>query len=147
MQRLASSKTKVLLAGHPYNLYDALIGEIVTNYLTENNIEIIYSDLINKKIITSECEKLSKNNHQTYNKSLLASINYYQDKVDGIIFISSFPCEIDSLNNELLSHKIKNTPKLSLIFKDINNESKVIKELDHFINNLTSIKERKIWKK
>lgn len=133
---------KILLAGHPYNLYDELIGKTITNFLTNLDIEMIYSDNIPHTIIDKECQKISTDINWTHSKEMLASINYYQDKVDGIIIISSFPCGPDSLSNELISHKIKTTPVITLIFEDLNSEAGIITRLESFVDILTNIKEK-----
>lgn len=142
IKSLSTNKIKILLAGHPYNLYDDLIGKTVINYLAANDIEIIYSDRINHNIIDSECEKISTDIHWTHSKEVMASVNYYQDKVDGIIIISSFPCGPDSLSNELISHKIKNIPVITLVFEDLNSETGIITRLESFIDILQNIKEK-----
>ncbi len=142
-QKLTSSKTKILLAGHPYNLYDDLIGEEITRFLDKNDIEIFYSDRIKKSLIDKECEKLSKDIHWTHSKEVLASINYYQDKVDGIIILSSFPCGPDSLSNELVIHKIKNIPIITLIFDNLDSNTGFITRLESFIDILSNLKEQK----
>lgn len=138
---LKTNNTKILLAGHPYNLYDDLIGQTVSKYLLENNISLIYSDRINHNIIDEECMKLSTDIHWTHSKEVVASINYYHDKVDGIIIISSFPCGPDSLSNELVARKIKNVPTINLIFEDLNSEVGIITRLESFIDILKNIKE------
>lgn len=138
---LKTNNTKILLAGHPYNLYDDLIGQTVSKYLLENNISLIYSDRINHNIIDEECMKLSTDIHWTHSKEVVASINYYHDKVDGIIIISSFPCGPDSLSNELVARKIKNVPTIKLIFEDLNSEVGIITRLESFIDILKNIKE------
>lgn len=137
---LKTNNTKILLAGHPYNLYDDLIGQTVSKYLLENNISLIYSDRINHNIIDEECMKLSTDIHWTHSKEVVASINYYHDKVDGIIIISSFPCGPDSLSNELVARKIKNVPTINLIFEDLNSEVGIITRLESFIDILKNIK-------
>ena len=136
-----TNNIKILLAGHPYNLYDYLIGNTITKYLLKNNISVIYSDRINHKIIDEECRKLSTDIHWTHSKEVVASINYYRDKVDGIIIISSFPCGPDSLSNELITRKIKEIPIINLIFEDLNSEVGIITRLESFIDILTNIKE------
>ncbi len=141
-KKLESDKIKILLAAHPYNLYDELIGKTITNYLEQNDITIIYSDQIDHTLIDSECRKLSTDIHWTHSKEVMASIQYYQDKVDGIITFSSFPCGPDSLSNELIAHKIKNIPLITLIFEDLNSETGIITRLESFIDILTNIKEK-----
>ncbi len=134
-------KIKILLAGHPYNLYDSLIGKSVIDFLKENNITILYSDKINHELIDEECRKISTDIHWTHNKEIVASTKYYEDIVDGIILISSFPCGPDSLMNEQISHKIKKVPIITLIFEDLNNDAGIITRLESFIDILNNLKE------
>ena len=54
---LSSNNIKILLAGHPYNLYDDLIGKTVIDYLTEHNITILYSNKIDHNRIKEEYQK------------------------------------------------------------------------------------------
>lgn len=135
-QLLETSNLKILLAGHPYNLYDDLIGKTITDFLTKNNISVLYSDKIDNTIIDTECQQLSTDIHWTHSKEVVASINYYHDKVDGIIIVSSFPCGPDSLSNELVTRKIKNIPIITLVFEDLNSESGIITRLESFIDIL-----------
>ena len=134
-------KIKILLAGHPYNLYDSLIGKSVIYFLKENNITILYSDKINHELVDEECRKISTDIHWTHNKEIVASTKYYEDIVDGIILISSFPCGPDSLMNEQISHKIKKVPIITLIFEDLNNDAGIITRLESFIDILNNLKE------
>ena len=64
--KLYLSKTKVLLVGHEYNLYDDYICGRIVEYLKNYNIEVIYSTLFDKEKVRelgtnafSNCEKLS----------------------------------------------------------------------------------------
>lgn len=138
---LKNKGLKILLAGHPYNLYDELIGKTITKFLKENNITIIYSNKIDHLKVDTEYKKLSTDIHWTHSQEIIASVNYYKDKVDGIIIISSFPCGPDSLSNELISLKVKNIPVMTLIFEDLNSEVGVVTRLESFIDILTNIKE------
>lgn len=140
---LSSEKIKILLAGHPYNLYDNLIGNNVINFLEQNNITILFSNKIEEEKIEEEYKKISPDIHWTYNKELIASVNYYENFVDGIILISSFPCGPDSLMNEQIIHKIKKVPVITLIFEDLNNEAGMITRLESFIDILKNLKEEK----
>lgn len=137
----SSSNLKILLAGHPYNLYDELIGKTITNFLKENNVTILYSNRIDYTLIEEEYKKIAPDIHWTHNKEIVASTKYYEDLVDGIILISSFPCGPDSLMNEQISHKIKKIPLITLLFEDLNNEAGIITRLESFIDILSNLKE------
>lgn len=138
---LLNDNIKILIAAHPYNLYDDLVGKPIIDYLEDNNITVIYSDRINHKIIDSECKKISKDIHWTHSKEVMASINYYKDKVNGIIIISAFPCGPDSLANELAIRKIKSIPILKLIMEDLNSDIGILTRLESFIDILKQKKE------
>lgn len=138
---LLNNNIKILVAAHPYNLYDDLIGKPILNYLEKENITIIYSDRINHKIIDEECSKISTDIHWTHSKEVMASINYYKDKTDGIIIISAFPCGPDSLANELAIRKVKNIPILKLIMEDLNSDIGILTRLESFIDILKQKKE------
>ncbi len=135
-QVLKSNKLKILLAGHPYNLYDELIGKQVNDYLASLDISIIYSDRIPHEIIDQECNKLSTDIYWTYSKEVIASIEYYKDKVDGIILLSSFPCGPDSLSNDLVCRKVTNIPILTLLFEDLNSDVGLLTRLESFFDIL-----------
>ncbi len=124
-------------------MYDDLIGNTITKYLSKNNISVIYSDRIDHNIIDEECRKLSKDIHWTHSKEVVASINYYRNKVNGIIIISSFPYGPDSLSNELITRKIKELPIINLIFEDLNSEVGIITRLESFIDILIQKKDRR----
>lgn len=131
-----NNNLKILIAAHPYNLYDELIGKNVVNYLESLGITIIYSDRIPHKLINTECKKLSTDLYWTHSKEVMASINYYKDKVNGIILLSSFPCGPDSLTNDLISRKVKNIPILTLLFEDLNSNIGLITRLESFFDIL-----------
>lgn len=140
---LTSNNIKILLAGHPYNLYDSMIGKTVIDFLTQNNITILYSNKIEKERIEEGYQKIAPDIHWTHNKEIIASTKHYEDYVDGIILISSFPCGPDSLMNEQITHKIKKIPIITLIFEDLNNEAGMITRLESFIDILKNLKEEK----
>lgn len=114
INKLNSSKTKILLISHPYNTYDEMIGTEIIKYLEKANVEIIYSDKFNDKEVNKLCNKISKNIYFKYSKEAVGTIIKSMNKIDGIIFLSSFPCAPDSLVNELIIRKIKK-PNINII--------------------------------
>ncbi len=140
-EKLSSSKLKILLAGHPYNIYDPYISKEIIDYLRKENIEILYSDLIEKEKIDISCAEISTDIHWTHSKEMMASIHEYQDFVDGIILISSFPCGPDSLSMEMIKRKV-NIPLLHLIFEQKNNDTGILTRLESFLDILKSKKEK-----
>lgn len=114
LNKLKSDKLKILIVSHPYNTYDSMIGMEIIKYLKKNDVEIIYSDKFDDSISSRLSKKISSDLYFKYSKDNVGAIVRSMDKIDGIIFISSFPCAPDSLVNELVIRKIK-IPNINLI--------------------------------
>lgn len=137
---LENNNIKILLAGHPYNLYDKLVGEGIDKFLKKNNVNVIYADLYDKRKLKKEHRQISTSVYWTYSKELLGSIIHYKKHVDGIILLTTFPCGVDSLTNEMCLRKVKDIPITNIIIDDLDSEAGIITRLESFID---IIKERK----
>lgn len=135
MYNLLTKKIKILLIGHPYNLYDELVGKPIIDYLQKNNIEIIYGDKFDDIKTNKLSTKLSHECYFKYNKENIGSIEICKGMIDGIIFLTSFPCGPDSLVNELVMRKI-DIPYLNLIIDDLDSNVGLITRLESFTDIL-----------
>ena len=130
LKKLRSNKKKILIVGHSYNIYDKLIGMPIIEMLKELNIEIIYSDLFFTK---DESKKYSKELYWKYSKEIISSLSMCIDKIDGILFLSSFPCGLDSLVNELIMRKI-NKPYINIIIDDNSVSGGIETRIESFVD-------------
>lgn len=131
---LKTNKLKILLVAHPYNIYDKYVGEPIKNILENMNVEIIYANIVDKKIAKKNAYKLSTTLYWTYSKELIGAIGYYNKYVDGIIFLTTFPCGPDSLVNELMLRKIENIPITNILIDESNAEAGLQTRLESFID-------------
>lgn len=138
--RLDTEKLKILIVGHPYNLYDELIGRPIIRYLKSMDIEVIYSDIYPKDELEIESETISKDVYWTYNRYLLGAITHYKRSVDGIILLTTFPCGPDSLCNEMVIRKVKSVPILPIIIDELNAEAGLYTRLESFVDILNQQK-------
>ena len=138
-RKLNNNKTKILIVSHPYNIYDKYLSSNIIKYLEDNDIQIIYADKLSKKTAKDYSKELTETLYWTYSKELIGSIKYYQEIYDGIIFLTTFPCGVDSLVNELVLRKISK-PTLNLILDSQTSEIGLETRLESFIDIL---KERK----
>ena len=106
------------------------------------NIEIIHADLLDRKKAIKYSYELTDTLYWTYSKELVGAVNYYKDKVDGIIFITSFPCGPDSLVNELLISKLKNISITNILIDESTAEAGLITRLESFIDIIKGKKEK-----
>lgn len=131
---LNQNKKKILLAGHPYNIYDKQIGSPIIEFIKKNNIEVIYSDIYDEKDIEKESRTISEDTYFSFNKIYMAGIAKYKDNVNGIILLSSFPCGPDSLVNELILRKIKDKPILNILIDETSESEGLTTRLESFID-------------
>ena len=131
LAKLNSDKKKVLLVSHTYNTYDELIGKPIIKMLERENIEVIYSDLLDN----SMCRKLSKNiSSELYWKYSRESIGAYEmvkNRIDGVVFLSTFPCGLDSLVNQLLILKM-DKPYLNIVIDDMDADNGIDTRIESF---------------
>lgn len=133
-QKLNTNQLKILLVSHPYNTYDNMIGKPIIDKLKSMQVEIIYADHLDKKIAKMYAKKLSPTLYWTYSKELIGAIGYYQYSIDGIIFLSTFPCGPDSLVNELMLRKISNLPTTNILIDELTSKAGLETRLESFID-------------
>ena len=138
LKKLESEKSKILLVSHPYNTYDNLIGKPIIKYLKENNIEVIYSDKFPKNA-SKLSKKISKELYFKSSKENLGALAYSMNKIDGIIFLSAFPCALDALANELAMRKIKK-PNINIYIDEQTSFTGIETRLESFIDMLKGVK-------
>lgn len=132
--KLKSDRMKILLISHSYNTYDDYIGKPIINYLQELGVDIIYSDRFDEKQTNKLALELSKTIYFKYPKEAIGSIKLAPN-VDGIIFLSAFPCGLDSLVNELVMRRI-NKPYINLVVDDMDSLTGIKTRLESFIDIL-----------
>ena len=132
--KLNQDNYKILLISHFYNLKDKFITGYINEYLKSNNIITIYSNELDKKTAKEFSKYLSNTLYWEYSKETIGSLYYYKYMVNGIIFISTYPCGIDTLVNNLAIYKNQNIPILKLIIDEnitpLNLETKLESFLD-----------------
>lgn len=132
---LKDKNLKVLLVSHPYNMYDEMIGKPIIKYLHSLNVSIVYSDLFDHTTTNTYSKKISKDLYWKGSKENIGSIPIVEEKVDGVIFLSSFPCALDSLTYELTMRKIK-IPYLHLVVDDLDALAGIETRIESFIDIL-----------
>ena len=80
---LQSTKNKVLIVAHSYNLYDSFIGKNIIQKLKKLDIEVIYSDRFDAFLSRKSSYKISKELYWKESKEQLGSIELVKDKIQG----------------------------------------------------------------
>lgn len=141
-KKLDSDKLKILIVSHPYNIYDKYIGYPIVKFLESMNIDLIYADKLDKKLSSIYSKNLSPTLYWTYSKELIGAIEYYKYAIDGIIFLTTFPCGPDSLVNELMIRKITELPITNILIDESTAEAGVQTRLESFIDIIKGKKDK-----
>jgi len=131
---LDSDRSKILVVGHTYNLYDELLGKPIVDFLDKQGVEVLSSEYVDKPTARKLASNLSEDLYWTYNKEMLGAVEYYRDKVDGVIFLVTFPCGPDSLVCELCQRKLKDLPMATLILDEHQGEAGMHTRLESFVD-------------
>jgi len=127
---------KVLIVSHPYNIYDKLMGEPVVRALEDLGASILYADIPESNTMCNHSKALSRSMYWRYNKELTGAVEFYKSQIDGIVFLTTFPCGPDSLAIELLMRKIKDIPMTNLIIDSNFGEAGLHTRIESFIDIL-----------
>lgn len=128
----------VALAGHPYNVYDKFINMDLVKKLNNLGIGVITEENIENDYIKGQVKSLYKRPFWTFAKNSYGFSTYLAEnnKVDGIIYISSFACGIDSVVIELIKDKLNAFPLLVLKVDEHTGEAGFDTRLEAFADML-----------
>ena len=96
-------------------------------------LPFLYSDLFDNDLCISESKKLSNGLYWRFSSIIVGSIELCKDRVDGIIFLSSFPCGLDSLVNDVVIRKL-NCKCLNLVIDDMDAFAGIETRLESFVD-------------
>ncbi len=131
-------KMNVALLGHPYNVYDGYVNMNIVEKLNKFGVGVITEEFVKEEAIDEEVNKLFKKPfwsfaRNSYGAAVYLALNH---KVDGLVYISSFACGIDSVVIELIKDRIKDFPFLILKIDEQTGEAGFNTRIEAFIDML-----------
>lgn len=107
---------KVALLGHPYNILDPFLNMDLIRKLNHLNIGVVTADSIDDLLVTEEAGSLFKRPFWTFARVAYGAASYLRRhrRIDGIVYVSSFACGIDSVVIELIRMESDGYPFLVL---------------------------------
>jgi predicted nucleotide-binding protein (sugar kinase/HSP70/actin superfamily) len=129
---------KVALSGHPYNIYDNFINMNIVNKLKKLGVGVVTEEVIDEDIKNREISKLYKKPFWSFARNNYSFTSHMADQklVNGIIYISSFACGIDSVVIELIKHNIEDFPLLVLKVDEHTGEAGLDTRIEAFVDML-----------
>ena len=129
---------KVALAGHPYNIYDSYSNMNIVSKLNALGIGIITEEFVDEQDIDTYVGKSLKRPSSSFAMYAYGSLaTAYEKKMcDGIIYISSFACGIDSVLIELVKERVGDFPFMVLKIDEHTGEAGVNTRIEAFVDML-----------
>jgi predicted nucleotide-binding protein (sugar kinase/HSP70/actin superfamily) len=129
---------KIGLVGHAYNIYDQFINMELKRKLNAAGIGLITSEFIDRAAIDAEVAKLFKKPFWTFAQDYYGTaVSLFKTrKADGIIYLSSFSCGIDSVVTELIKSELEDFPLMVLKLDEHTGEAGFDTRLEAFSDML-----------
>ena len=130
----ASSKLKILIVSHAYNIHDSFVGRPILEQLNELGCQPVIAEIVERNEATKIARELSPTLKWSYNQELLGAIDMYRGDIDGIILLTAFPCGPDSLVNEIIIRRTKDKPIISLLVDEHQGMAGLETRIESFID-------------
>lgn len=129
---------KIALIGHAYNIYDRFINMDIKNKLNKLGIGVITIDAIDRECIDMEVDGLFKKPFWTFARDYYgAAVNICKTrKADGIIYLSSFSCGVDSVVIELIQIEMGDFPFMVLKLDELTGDAGTDTRIEAFSDML-----------
>lgn len=129
---------RVALAGHPYNLYDTYLNMNLKHKLNRMKVGVVTEEKVKDSRVDREVETLYKKPFWTFARKTYGFAAYCARNrlVDGILYVSSFACGIDSVILELIRDAVGDFPLLVLKIDEHTGEAGVDTRLEAFVDML-----------
>ena len=131
---LDQSGLKILIAGHDYLIRDAYIGKPITDFLKQNDVLPVEAGIVDRDAALKRSKELSPTCRWAFSREIVGSIAMYQDRIDGIIFLSAFPCGPDAMVNEMMLRRVDALPMLNLVMDGQNGTAGTETRLESFLD-------------
>jgi len=115
------NKKRIAVVGHTYNLYDSYSSMNLIHKLKESQVDIITTEMIDFEYINKYANELEKKMFWSFGRKLLGASMYLSKvkNIDGIIYVSSFGCGIDSIIQDLFERKSRREGKIPFLLLTI----------------------------
>jgi len=120
-----SNFLNIAIIGHVYNLYDNYINMNLIYKLRNDGVKIITLDMIDENIIQEKASGLNKKMFWNFGTKAVGGALHLLDRenIDGIIYLMSFGCGIDSFVCDYVERKIRRTSNIPFIVLTIDEHS------------------------
>lgn len=135
----ASKAKKVMVMGHPYNIYDSYLNMNIIDKIGSNGALVWTPEMIEDRFIIDYAKKHEADLYWTFARQLIGTVLYLIDRknVDGIIYISTFACGVDSVVLDMVEKLVRRRstiPFVPLSLDEHSGEAGINTRIEAFID-------------
>lgn len=132
-------KLNIAVIGHTYNLYDDYVNMDIMFKLMNRGVNVITVDMVEEDVINRNAATLNKPAFWDFGRKALGGAMSILDRddVDGIMYLMSFGCGVDSFMADLIERRIrrsKDIPFIILILDEHSGEAGLDTRLEAFVD-------------
>ncbi|HOR42255.1 MAG TPA: acyl-CoA dehydratase activase-related protein [Atribacterota bacterium] len=128
----------IAVIGHDYLFKDSFINLNLREKLQNMKVRVLTPEMVHPALIKKQLKKLFKPIFWSPSQKVVgAAFYYFENKVDGIIHLTSFECGEDSMVGELIHHQSRNYPNTSyteFVFDEHTGEAGINTRIEAFLD-------------
>lgn len=103
----------VAVMGHMYNVYDPYVNMNLFEKLEKNGIDIVTVEQVRRETRDGYASRLAKKVFWTFARNIIGATCHFaeEENVDGVIYIMSFGCGIDSFVADICERTLRQKTK------------------------------------
>ncbi|MDF2547266.1 MAG: hypothetical protein K0R93_2164 [Anaerosolibacter sp.] len=103
------SGDKIALLGHPYNLYDDFISMNLVKKLRGYGLQVLTPESMDVKTMNEKAAVMDKKMFWSFGRKILGTAFHAMEQQDiqGIIYLSSFGCGLDSVLADIVERRVR----------------------------------------
>ncbi|MFZ5966720.1 MAG: acyl-CoA dehydratase activase-related protein [Bacillota bacterium] len=138
-KRMAIPDKNVMVMGHPYHLYDTFMNMNTISKIRECGIDVLTPEMIDSSLINHYAERFDGKLYWTFARRLIGAAYYLieNQSIDGIIYISTFGCGIDSVVADIIEKQVRrksNIPFMLLTIDEHSGEAGINTRIEAFLD-------------
>ena len=125
LKQLQGEALNIAVIGHDYNLYDSYVNMNLINKLRANSVSIITVDTVDEDLTNRTLQSLPKRLFWNFGRRALGTALHILERkdVDGIIYLMSFGCGVDSFICDLIERKVRRSSSMPFIVLTLDEHS------------------------
>lgn len=137
----ATTDITVAIIGHSYTVYDTFLNMELIKKLSSKGVKVITLDMLDYQTSKEKCDELQKRLFWDYGtRAYGGAIQLIENGgIDGVLALTSFGCGVDSLVDELVEKKIRQTsdiPFMKLVLDEHSAEAGFLTRIEAFVDML-----------